>query len=148
MLTIDLLLVDIGNARIAGMEDDLQTLPRREDWYEWCLTAFYLTYIAFEWMALLFRVVPAHILISCSVFAWGITASLQAVAISYPMLVGLRALLGIGEAAFTGIPFYMSFFFKREELAFRTAIFISGKNCKHSHDFSYIPHMTNTVYLF
>ncbi|CAI4210624.1 unnamed protein product [Parascedosporium putredinis] len=42
------------------------------------------------------------------------------------MLIGLRAVLGIGEAGFTGVPFYLSFFYKRHELAFRTAIFISA----------------------
>ena len=41
------------------------------------------------------------------------------------MLV-LRACLGIGEAAFVGIPFYLSFFYKRDELAFRTGLFISA----------------------
>ncbi len=41
------------------------------------------------------------------------------------MLV-LRACLGIGEAAFVGIPFYMSFFYKRDELALRTGIFIAA----------------------
>lgn len=39
----------------------------------------------------------------------------------------LRALLGIGEAAFSpGVPFYLSFFFRRRELAFRTGLFISA----------------------
>lgn len=41
-------------------------------------------------------------------------------------MVILRALLGVGEAAFVGIPFYMSFFFKRDELALRTGLFISA----------------------
>jgi len=42
------------------------------------------------------------------------------------MLV-LRALLGVSEAAFSpGVPFYLSFFFKREELALRTGLFISA----------------------
>lgn len=59
--------------------------------------------------------------------SWGITASLQSVAVSYPVLIFLRVLLGIGEAGFTGVPFYLSFFFKRDELALRTALFISGK---------------------
>lgn len=117
---------DIGNARIAGMDEDLQTDPPREGWYEWALGAFYVSYIAFEWMSLLWKVVPAHVYVSCVVFSWGLVASLQAVATSYPVLVALRALLGVGEAGFTGIPFYLSFFFKRHELAFRTAIFISG----------------------
>jgi cyanate permease len=117
---------NIGNAYIAGMDADLQTDPPRADWYEWTLTSFYISYIAFEWMSLLWRLVPAHVYVSLIVLAWGVTASLQAVAVSYPMLIALRVLLGIGEAGFTGIPFYLSFFFKRDELAFRTAIFISG----------------------
>ncbi|EFY86176.1 putative nicotinamide mononucleotide permease [Metarhizium acridum CQMa 102] len=117
---------NIGNARIAGMDEDLQTTPPRDDWYEWALTAFYISYIAFEWMALLFKLVPAHVVVSMTVLSWGLTASLQAIAPSYPVLIALRLLLGIGEAGFTGIPFYLSFFFKREELAFRTAMFISA----------------------
>ncbi|KAL1843364.1 hypothetical protein VTJ49DRAFT_1951 [Mycothermus thermophilus] len=117
---------NIGNARIAGMDDDLQSDPPRDDWYEWSLGAFYVTYIAFEWMSLLWRIIPAHIYVSALVLSWGVIASLQAVAVNYPMLITLRALLGIGEAGFTGVPFYLSFFFRRDELAFRTAIFISA----------------------
>ena len=117
---------NIGNARIAGMDDDLQSDPPRSNWYEWALSAFYIAYIAFEWMSLLWRLIPAHIYVTLIVLSWGLTASLQAVAVNYPMLIFLRTVLGIGEAAFTGVPFYLSFFFKRHELAFRTAIFISG----------------------
>jgi MFS family permease len=46
---------------------------------------------------------------------------------SFGFLVTLRALLGVGEAAFgPGVPFYLSFFFRRHELAFRTGLFISA----------------------
>ena len=79
-------------------------------------------------MAVLWKVVPAHIYVSVIVFSWGVIASLQAIAVNYPMLIFLRVLLGISEAAFTGVPFYLSFFFKRHELAFRTAMFISGSS--------------------
>ncbi|KAI1631150.1 major facilitator superfamily domain-containing protein [Biscogniauxia mediterranea] len=117
---------NIGNARIAGMEDDLQTRPPQPTFYEWALTSFYVAYVAFEWMSLLWRLIPAHVYVSLIVLSWGVISSLQAVAPSYPVLIFLRALLGIGEAGFTGVPFYLSFFFKRHELAFRTAIFISA----------------------
>ncbi|KAI0106250.1 major facilitator superfamily domain-containing protein [Nemania sp. FL0031] len=117
---------NIGNARIAGMETDLQTKPPREDYFAWALRAFYITYITFEWMSLLWRLIPAHIYVSLVVLSWGIIASLQALATSYTMLIALRLLLGIGEAGFAGVPFYLSFFFKRRELAFRTALFISA----------------------
>lgn len=108
------------------MDEDLQTDPPRDDWYQWTLTSFYIAYIAFEWLSLCWRLIPAHIFVSVIVLTWGLTASLQSVATSYPFLIALRVLLGIGEAGFTGIPFYLSFFFKRHELAFRTAIFISA----------------------
>ncbi|RYC58107.1 hypothetical protein CHU98_g8113 [Xylaria longipes] len=114
-----------SNARIAGMEADLQTKPPREDYFAWALRAFYFAYILFEWMTLLWRIVPAHIYVSLVVLSWGVVASLQAVVTSYPFLIVLRVLLGIGEAGFAGVPFYLSFFFKRRELAFRTALFIS-----------------------
>lgn len=108
------------------MDTDLQSSPPNPQYYPWALTAFYITYILFEWLSLLWRVIPAHIYVSVIVLSWGLLASLQAVAANYPMLIFLRTLLGIGEAAFTGVPFYLSFFFRRDELAFRTAIFISA----------------------
>lgn len=78
-------------------------------------------------MTLLYGIIPAHIHISLAVLAWSLTACLQAVAGSFASMLVLRALLGIGEAAFSpGIPFLLSFFFKREELAFRTGLFISA----------------------
>ncbi|RDA95133.1 hypothetical protein CP533_1866 [Ophiocordyceps camponoti-saundersi (nom. inval.)] len=119
---------NIGNARIAGMETDLQktSLPRRSDWYEWTLTAFYLTYMTCEWLALLWRSLPAHILVSSFVLIWGLAASFQAVATSYPVLLGLRVVLAVGEAGFAALPLYLSFFFRRDELAVRTGIFIAA----------------------
>lgn len=77
-------------------------------------------------MSILWKLIPAHIYVTAIVLSWGITASLQSVATSFAGLLVLRTLLGIGEAGFTGIPFYLSFFFKREELALRTGFFISA----------------------
>ncbi|KAL1652953.1 hypothetical protein SLS61_004574 [Didymella pomorum] len=115
---------NIGNARIAGMEEDLKLSSNQ---FEWLIWAFYITYIGFEWMTLMYRLVPPHIYISICIFSWGNIACLQSVAPSFGVLLILRALLGIGEAAFSpGVPFYLSFFFRRRELAFRTGLFISA----------------------
>lgn len=74
-----------------------------------------------------YRIVPPHMYISICVLSWGIIASTQATATSFGFLLFLRGLLGIGEAAFgPGVPFYLSFFFRRHELAFRTGLFISA----------------------
>jgi hypothetical protein len=43
-------MTDIGNARIAGMEEDLKLSSNQ---FEWLLWAFYITYIGFEWMTLM-----------------------------------------------------------------------------------------------
>ena len=115
---------DIGNAKIAGLQKDLRL---SSDQYEWLLTAFYITYILFEWMTLMYRLVPPHIYISLCVFGWGLVASFQALTTSFGGLVVLRALLGITEAAFgPGVPFYLSLFYQRDELAFRNGLFISA----------------------
>lgn len=114
---------NIGNAKIAGLTDDLRLSDNQ---YEWLLTAFYIMYILFEWMTLCFKIFPPHIYIACCVCAWGVLASLQSLATSWAYLLVIRALLGIGEAAFVGIPFYLSFFFRREELALRVGLFIAA----------------------
>jgi MFS family permease len=91
------------------------------------LTAFYITYISFEWMTLLYRVIPPHIYITSCVLSWGLIASLQSISTSFNTLLIFRALLGIAEAAFgPGVPFYLSFFYKRSELAYRVGLFISA----------------------
>ncbi|WEW57406.1 hypothetical protein PRK78_002873 [Emydomyces testavorans] len=113
---------NIGNARIAGLMDDLKLSSSQ---YEWVLTAFYITYILFEWMTLMYKLIPAHIYIPLCVLGWGLVASLQCLVTSFWVLVLLRAFLGVFEAAFgPGLPFYLSFFYKREELAFRTGMFL------------------------
>ncbi|RDW78654.1 putative MFS transporter [Aspergillus mulundensis] len=115
---------NIGNAKIAGLTEDLNLSSSQ---YEWLLTAFYITYILFEWMTLLYRVFPAHVYISLCVCGWGLVASFQSLATSFEAMIFLRAVLGVTEAAFgPGVPFYLSLFYKREELAFRNALFISA----------------------
>lgn len=117
-------MADIGNAKIAGLQEDLELSSAQ---YEWVLTTFYITYILFEWMALMYRLVPPHIYVSLCVCGWGLVASFQCLATSFGGLVVLRALLGITEAAFApGVPFYLSLFYRRDELALRNGLFISA----------------------
>ncbi|KAI5785573.1 major facilitator superfamily domain-containing protein, partial [Peziza echinospora] len=115
---------NIGNARIAGLTEDLNLTG---DQYEWLLTAFYTTYITFEWMTLLWKVIPAHKYIAICVAGWGTIACLQALTTSFTSLFILRLLLGVLEAAFSpGIPFYLSFFYRREELALRIGLIVAA----------------------
>jgi MFS family permease len=78
-------------------------------------------------MILLYKLVPAHIYISLCVLCWGLVASLQSLTTSFSQLLLLRGLLGITEAAFgPGVPFYMTYFFRRDELAYRVGLQISA----------------------
>lgn len=57
----------------------------------------------------------------------GTIAALQSISTGYISMLILRLCLGIAEASFgPGIPFYLSFFFKRDELATRTGLFIAA----------------------
>ena len=54
-------------------------------------------------------------------------ASVQSVCTSFISLAILRGFLGVAEAAFgPGVPFYLTFFYKRSELAYRVGIFIAA----------------------
>ena len=78
-------------------------------------------------MGFLYTLVPAHIYIALCVGAWGLVASAQSVANSFTSMVILRACLGISEAAYgPGIPLFMSYFFRREELGARVGMFIAS----------------------
>lgn len=75
----------------------------------------------------MYRLVPPHIYVSFCVCGWGLVASFQSLATSFGGMLVLRILLGATEAAFgPGVPFYLSLFYKREDLAFRIALFISA----------------------
>ncbi|KAL9603647.1 MAG: hypothetical protein Q9179_002134 [Wetmoreana sp. 5 TL-2023] len=115
---------NIGNAKIAGMSKDLDLTSSQ---YEWILRFFYITYVLFEWMPILYTVLAPSTYVALCVLAWGIIASLQALATSYASLCILRLLLGISEAAFgPGVPVFLAFFYKRDELALRVGLFISA----------------------
>lgn len=74
-----------------------------------------------------YQMFPAHIYVSVCVTAMGIIAALQSISTGFWSLFILRLCLGVAEASFgPGIPFYLSLFFKRDELARRVGFFIAA----------------------
>lgn len=115
---------NIGNARIAGMEEDLNLKGER---YDWLLTIFYISYITFQWQALMWKVIPPHMWCAFCVFGWGLVASVQAGINTWAAEMALRFLMGIFEAGFgPGIPYLPSFFYLRHEVGLRQGIFLSA----------------------
>ncbi|PWY91837.1 MFS general substrate transporter [Aspergillus sclerotioniger CBS 115572] len=115
---------NIGNAKIAGMEEDLHLTGSR---YTWLLTIFYISYTLFEFLALMWKVMPPHRWAAITVMTWGIVATCQAATQSWGGMMALRFLLGMSEAAFgPGSPYLLSFFYRRQELGLRCGMFLSA----------------------
>ncbi|TAQ83266.1 hypothetical protein B7494_g8409 [Chlorociboria aeruginascens] len=115
---------NVGNAKIAGMQTDLKLTTSS---YTWLLTIFYISYIIFEFFALMWKVIPPHIWAAFCVVSWGIAATLQAAAYSWSGMMAARFFLGVFEAGFgPGIPYLLSFFYLRQELGFRIGLFLSA----------------------
>ncbi|RAK86232.1 MFS general substrate transporter [Aspergillus costaricaensis CBS 115574] len=114
----------LGNAKIAGMEEDLHLTGNR---YTWLLTIFYISYTLFEFLALMWKIMPPHRWAAITVMTWGIVATCQAAAQNWGGMMALRFLLGMSEAAFgPGSPYLLSFFYRRQELGLRCGLFLSA----------------------
>ncbi|KAI1201152.1 major facilitator superfamily domain-containing protein [Nemania serpens] len=130
MLTILYLLcfldrVNIGNARIQGLTEDLNLVGYR---FNIATSIFYVVYLLVEVPSniVLKRVGPRWY-IPALVFGFGSVSIGTAFVKTYEQLIGVRVALGVFEGgAFPGIAFYLSSFYKREELYFRIGIYVSS----------------------
>ena len=115
---------NIGNARIAGMEEDLNL---EGDRYDWLLTIFYISYILFQWQALMWKLIPPHIWCAFCVFGWGLVSTVQAGIHTWGAEMALRFVMGATEAGYgPGIPYLLSFFYLRDEVGLRQGIFLAA----------------------
>lgn len=108
----------VGNARLYGLEADL---GMRGSDYQLAVSILFVTYITFEVPGSIFlKKMTPRLFISVSAGIWGVLSMCTGFCNSFGSLIGLRLLLGIAEAAyFPGVVFYLTFFYRRRELAFR-----------------------------
>lgn len=115
---------NLGNAKVVGMQDDIDLSGGR---YAWLATIFYISYILSQFLTAGWKMFPPHRWIACVVFFWGIVSTMQATTSSWPGLMVCRFILGISEAMFgPGIGVYFAYFYPREKIGFRLGIFLSG----------------------
>ncbi|KAF1942500.1 pantothenate transporter liz1 [Clathrospora elynae] len=115
---------NIGNARIAGMEEDLHLSSAQ---YQWLLTIFYISYIVFGFLTIMWKVVPPHRWAAGCVLGWGLVSTVQAGTHSWGAMMALRFFMGATEIAFgPGVPYLLSFFYLRHELGLRAGLFLSA----------------------
>ncbi|KAI1175190.1 MFS general substrate transporter [Nemania sp. FL0916] len=83
--------------------------------------------VVFECGALMWKVVPPHRWAFFCVLVWGTASTLQAAAYNWAGLLASRFFLAAAEAAFApGIPYLLSFFYKRNELGLRCGLYVSA----------------------
>lgn len=113
---------NIGNARLAGLEDG--THLSGNQFYN-ALSFFYFGYTISQIpnMFILKKVTPS-ILVGVTMILWGICSTSMAAATNYSGLVAARFFMGVFEAGVgPAAPIILSFFYLRHELAWRTALF-------------------------
>ncbi|GAA5881090.1 hypothetical protein JCM3774_003008 [Rhodotorula dairenensis] len=114
---------NIGNARIAGLEKSLNLTGYD---YNILLTAFYAAYVAAELPCQMFtkwigpgKTIPAFTLM------FGLFTFVMAYVKNFGAAIAVRFMLGVAEGAiFPGLAFYLSRFYKKDELGFRLACYI------------------------
>ncbi|KAK7409275.1 hypothetical protein QQX98_008515 [Neonectria punicea] len=116
---------NIGNAKIAGMQTELEL---SDDDYAWVLSIFFFGYLICE--------VPSNMILSRSrpsiflptiMLIWGALSALMAISKTYGALLGFRFVLGCIEAGFfPGVLYLLSCWYTRAELGKRFAIFYTA----------------------
>ncbi|KAL4750637.1 hypothetical protein BDW72DRAFT_203767 [Aspergillus terricola var. indicus] len=116
---------NIGNAKIEGMLDDLNMSGPE---YNWCLTVFFFTYVAFELPSnLLLKKLRPSRLLPLLMVAWGIVMTLMGVVQNYHGLLISRLFLGVAEAGlYPGIAYYITLWYPRHLAQYRQAMFFSA----------------------
>ncbi|TGZ83492.1 MFS general substrate transporter [Ascodesmis nigricans] len=119
---------NIGNARIQGMQEDLDLQVGFR--FNWALTIFYIPYLLVEVPAnVALKWIGAKIWIPFLVFGFGVCSLCCGFVTSYQGLYAARFFLGVFEGGtMPGIAFFLSCFYKKHELMTRVGFFISGSS--------------------
>nr|VWO95270.1 Probable membrane NADH dehydrogenase NdhA [Ganoderma boninense] len=121
------LVVTSGNAHVIKAFNENFGVTSNNKW-TLALSIFYVGYCLLEMPANVFqRHIGANRFFFLSLTWWGIASLSFVYAKGYGGLLALRVLLGIGEAGYyAGMIYYLSFWYKRSELAMRISLCMTG----------------------
>ncbi|KAK4514919.1 uncharacterized protein ATC70_002526 [Mucor velutinosus] len=122
----------LGNAVLDNFEQDIGITP---DQFNTCVTIFYAGFLIFQ--------IPSNILLKrftakrwlpLLMICWGSIACLHATVKSYHQLMTLRFFLGFFEAGFfPGVVYFLTLFYKKNEMATRIALFWGSTVAAHAY---------------
>ncbi|KAF8133663.1 major facilitator superfamily domain-containing protein [Boletus edulis] len=116
---------NIGNARIAGMGNDLDLVGLR---YNTAAAIFFIPYsLAQPPSNVILKLFRPSRWIPLIMVVWGLIMTLMCLVKTYPQLLVARIFLGLAEAGlFPGVAYYISLWYPRVERAKRLAIFTAS----------------------
>ncbi|KXN84380.1 hypothetical protein AN958_12674, partial [Leucoagaricus sp. SymC.cos] len=103
---------NVGNARVAGLQDDLKLTPMQ---YSTALTVTFVPYVLVEIPSNLFlKVAGPNLLLPTLVICWGVVSTLQGIVHNYAGFLVCRFFLGLFEGGLLpGLTLYLSGFYPR-----------------------------------
>jgi len=118
--------INIGNARIQGLADDLNLNQGVR--FNWALSIFYIVYLLVEVPSnVLLKRIGGRFYLPLLVCGFGLVSMCTAFTTNFEGLMVARVFLGIFEGgAMPGMAFFLSCFYKRNELLFRIGIYVSA----------------------
>ncbi|KAF2216262.1 hypothetical protein CERZMDRAFT_33691 [Cercospora zeae-maydis SCOH1-5] len=120
---------NIATARLAGTPGLEEDLDLTDSQYETCVSILFVGYILMQVPSNLFlnKIGKPALFLPGAMVIWGIVSLCTAAARNFTDLVVVRFFLGFIEAVyFPGCLFFLSCWYTRKELAFRSAILYSG----------------------
>ncbi|KAF5374740.1 hypothetical protein D9758_000400 [Tetrapyrgos nigripes] len=115
----------IGNAKLYNMTKDCNVTDKQ---YLIALTVYFFPYALFEPASnVILRRLKPSIWLSSMMLAWGVVMMCHGFIHNYGGLLAVRILLGLTEAGmYPGIVFYISSWYKRDEMGSKIAYFFSS----------------------
>jgi len=116
---------NIGNARLAGLEEDLGMSGLD---YNVALAVFFPWYVLAEVPSnMMMKKTRPSLWLTVIMIAWGVVMTLMGVVTNYTGLLIARMALGFAEGGlFPGVTFYITMWYRRHECGFRMALFFSA----------------------
>lgn len=113
---------DIGNANTIGLSIDIGLTSKM---YSQAIIMFYVTYILCQGVTMLYKAIKPRRFVPIAVMSSGIIAMCTCLVDSFGGIMVTRTLLGITQCFYCpGLPFYLTFFYHRTELAKKNCMFL------------------------
>ncbi|KAI4693049.1 uncharacterized protein J4E88_001420 [Alternaria novae-zelandiae] len=120
--------VNIGNAKIQGLTEDLNMTGPLAYRYNLALSIFFVPYVLFEVPSnLILKKMKPSTWLSLIMICWGLSTVGMGLITNFGGLLAMRLLLGLFEAGlFPGCLYLISMYYKRYELQWRITLFFSA----------------------